>query len=142
VYYKIVRMVCGNKVSFNTNPCSLEPSTVIYKEGVKALPSIPNSKLYIFDSLDKAVKYYHNMCCDQRHEIWECEAENPEPGLIMIGDAHLLQGFWTAINSRDYQLFGESILYDGYIYQLQMVPGTVWCDSVTLIKKVYPGSMG
>lgn len=57
-----------------TDDCAVE-----YKEGEFVSAKIPNSKLFVFDTLENALKYFVAVTSPCVAEIWEAEAENAIP---------------------------------------------------------------
>jgi hypothetical protein len=93
---------------------------VIYEPGKRTTPLIEGSKLFCFDSLENARDFGMGF-----GEIWECKAENPTPCTLMASpDEKSMRRFWG----------GEAGLHQ----TLSTPIGSVWADSLTLTRKVWP----
>lgn len=114
LYYKLVQNRNNEIWSFTYNQHNIQ-----YKVGEWVRPTLANSKLFVFGSLEAAKRY----SCMPGFSIYSCEVENPTKAELMADWVfdNLFESFW---NSPKYS-------------NPQRVPnGTVYCDAVKLIEKV------
>lgn len=102
-----------------------------YGIGVKTVPKIPGSKLFVFDSYCHAAQI-----CRSGQSIYLCFAENPVPAPKRVASdssnqSDRFQYFWRFFSTER----GGAILEDG----MDVPYGTFLADSVTLIGKKEEG---
>jgi len=129
MFYKVVYRADSDKyLSYN----AFLSNSLVYKVGIKTVPKIVNSKLFVFDTYDNALHSLKWMSSDYRSEycIFKCECENPDYNGRLSDDfcgegcCSTLEEIW-----EDYKngIFDKGI----FLYK-----GTVFVDSVTLIEEV------
>ena len=96
--------------------------SVEYKLGKVVYPNDPNSKLFVFNSLECAAAYVYD---HNGGEIYECEVEYPYKCTQSIC-------VWHWVDSV-YSYYWEKAKYIGFC---EAPNGTYLCDSVKLIKKI------
>ena len=118
MYYKVVSIIDDKFYSALTYG-QIQDFHVNYKIGEWAYPIIENSKLFVFDNLDRAERYCRMQfttkeVVDGVIQIFSCEVLNPTK----------IHKFWEK---------GETI------YDCPLLLGAVLCDAVKLIERVQDG---
>lgn len=113
-FYKVLQRIGGCLYSVSTydNPLL----SVEYRPNVPTFPSIPESKLFIFNGLGHAYDFYRG------GEIWECEVRNPFEATNRTFYEDEIIPFWK----------GARV---GFTCSPPL--GTYFCDSLILRKQVY-----
>lgn len=128
-YYKVVRKTWfGLYSSFVSDIWGMY---VRYKVGKWVKPKIKNTKLFVFTNIETAIDYasYQDWVDFNQLAIYECEVKNPEVQYEKYVDSYktlkMISGFPRAISSALYYWSDEYV-----------IPDTVFCDEVKLIRKV------
>lgn len=114
--YKVLTNKCGSCIYPFQN----------YKICEWTYPTIPHSKLFVFDTLENALKFGDASEC-----IWECEVENPTrvkyvPSMI---NCDLLSSFWLNRKNKKASLSKETMF--------RAPEGTLLVDKVKITKLIY-----
>lgn len=117
IYYKVVykHNLRSARAPYN---CAIE-----YKIGKFVKPTLPNSKLFVFNSLQKAKRFCSSLCDEC---IYKCEVKNPSIPKYMCRTIEHIQEFWIQRkNHKKISKIAGTIL-----------SGTIFCDEVKLLEKV------
>lgn len=103
-------------------------------------PKIPNSKLFVFNTLDDAIKLMDNT---SSYEIWTCECENLAAPYKIMNFSFVYNHayeFWNNINMSKFKDRCEMDFsckdWDRFVPLMNAPEGTLVCDSLKLIEKV------
>lgn len=96
------------------------PFPVEYKVGEWVSPVLEGSKLFVFDTLERA-----NLFACSSEKIFECEVENPEKLSIIccFMECFTVKTFWTRKDNIN-------------VMQMQAIPGTVGVDRIKLLREI------
>lgn len=90
-------------------------------------PSIPNSRIFVFDSLKNAKDFIRN---ERSLEIWECCVLNPSDAKYKT----ILEVSFSSISKEYMEMFWSKKLM--YAPQRYTPTGTVFCDAIKLTNKI------
>jgi hypothetical protein len=128
LYYKLLSVKGQAKLSIVSEaaPAFWKRLALKYHPGKWRKPLIPNSKLYVFESLDAAKRFAERRASSNRCQIWSCKIK-PSNECPSKADcpftANEIKRFWA--NPR------TSATAD-------IAPaGTVFADAVMILEKVY-----
>jgi hypothetical protein len=92
-FYKVVRSCAGDPETFLSSLHSL--TSVKYRLGKWVRPTIPGSRLFVFQTLVCAVAFERSLC--HRTSVFECEACDPQPLRVCARDwdsPNVVVAFW------------------------------------------------
>lgn len=143
-YYKICRRTSYNdllsyNVSREAQPNKQENIEYSLHKWIK--PYMPNSKLFVFNSLDAAKNCLARNNNFRNYEVYECEVKRPTKAAKYRGDSWWsdnLQEYWNIIKkAKKNKKSINKALEKSKEHFPPMPPGTVWCDELKLTKLVY-----
>jgi hypothetical protein len=130
--YKIVRVVDGKMYSVDVSAYATDhPFCVEYKKGETAFPpeACPKSKLMAFSELDWAIRfldwYGRPYAPVDQYQIWEAQTRKAvEAPSWICSNLDLYDWYWD----------GKMDVLNDWIFSTHA--GTVFCDDITLIRRV------
>lgn len=130
-YYKVVTNLDGQywSASHYFNSANYEYS-VRYKVGEFVEPTLPGSKLFVFNNIMSAERFAF---CHKEHEVFKVEVTNPieYKGVVYrINDD--IAKFWAKDFAKCKEMKGFPLNLN---YQL-IPPNTCLCDSIKLVEKI------
>jgi hypothetical protein len=102
--------------------------SVQYKIGEFVTPQQPNSKLYVFKTLEDA-KYFVRHFGQERFHIYSCEVKNPSKNILLVWYSNIydFKRLWNNIkNKKKYK----------HLVSNHIPENTVMCDAVKLLEKI------
>jgi hypothetical protein len=124
LYYKVLNN--GKKAPVMSSACQNSGMSsairVTYKVGKYVKPNLADSKLFVFESEEEAIRFIrHDLLSDT--SVWSCYAKNPVKATGYRGILSLIVAFWAG--DKDAQLGSEFPV------------GTIWADEVKVLEKVW-----
>lgn len=143
-YYKICRRNDYNHLlSYNVSKVSQpnKEEVIEYNINEWVKPHMPNSKLFVFNSLDAAINCLSKNGNCRNYEVYECEVKRPTKAAKYRGDgwwSNNLQEYWNIIKkAKKNKKSINKALEKSKEHFPPMPAGTVWCDELKLTKLVY-----
>ena len=118
VWYKVVRKAKSHYRSARAGGLS-------YVIGQKTVPSIPNSRIFIFKEEHDARAFMHSY-----ESVLACHAEKPRKAQWMVEYGNISAEFWQGEKDREYRHMKR------WWKKGEVPPGTYFAQSVTPIKEL------
>lgn len=123
-YYKVLAIRNKKLYSWATNWALPKGSWIRYKVNQTTWPKITNSKLFVFDNLQKAIKEVGFWNDTTKVRIYECEVANP---ILCRNNVSFAVDLCDIINFWLYSTSAYKVVPDG----------TYLCDAVKITKRVF-----
>lgn len=97
--------------------------TLNYGINLWTFPKIPNSKLFVFDTIKSAIEFLNFELTTRKMTLFECEAINPTPAVKITAPIHKsIVAYWNTPNRDETDWFKVAPI------------GTLFADAVKLTK--------